>query len=66
MYGAVQLSEPGLENNIRYDEEAEGLAIWSIDRSSLEKISRLVAAVKTNKTLLKKCIATAVADHRME
>jgi len=66
VYGAIQLSDPKILDQIRFDEEADGLAIWSEDKNVLVKIGRLVAAVKKDKKLLEESIAVATKDGRME
>ncbi len=66
VYGAILLSDKKLLSVIRFDEEAEGLAIWSKDKESLMKIGRLIAKVKTDDKLLADCIETAKKNGRME
>ena len=41
IYGAIKLSDPNILDHIRFDEEADGIAIWSTQKNSLEKISHL-------------------------
>ncbi len=66
VYGAVKLSEPKILNTIRFNPEAEGLAIWSTDKGSLEKIGRLIAVVKSDNEILTDCINVAKKRFRME
>lgn len=66
VYGAVKLSEPNILNTIRFDPEAEGLAIWSTDKRSLEKIGRLITVVKSDSEILTDCINVAKKRFRME
>ncbi|UII20723.1 Imm51 family immunity protein [Fulvivirga ligni] len=65
-YGAIKLSNPELLDNIRFDDEAEGLAIWSSSRSTLEQIGRLISTVKSDEQLLNICIQVAEANWKME
>jgi len=66
VYGAIMLSDPNIMNLIQFDPEAEGLAIWSTDKATLEKIGRLIAVVKTDKQILKECITVAKKHLKME
>ena len=66
VYGAIKLSDPSILNSIRFDSEAEGLAIWSSDKSSLEKIGRLIAVLKTDDEILLECISVAKKRFKME
>ena len=66
IYGAIKLSEPDLLIGIRFDDEAEGLAIWCSDKSKLEKIGRLISMVKSDDELLMKAIKVAENDGQME
>jgi len=66
VYGAIQLSDPEILNQIRFDEEADGLAIWSHDKNVLIKIGRLISAVKKNRHLLEESIAVATKYGQME
>lgn len=66
VYGAIKLSDPSILNSIRFDPEAEGLAIWSSDKSSLEKIGRLIAVLKTDDEILLECISVAKKRFKME
>lgn len=65
-YGAVKLSEPALLDEIRFDDEAEGLAIWSSNKLALEQVGRLIAAVKSDEQLMSQCIKVAESDLIME
>lgn len=66
VFGAIELSDPGILNSIRFDPEAEGLVIWSTDRTSLEKIGRLIAILKTDEEVLMECIEVAQRRLKME
>jgi hypothetical protein len=66
VYGALKMSEPSILTKIRFDEEAEGLAIWSSDKEVLEKIGRLVAVVKSDEKILDECIKVAESGFQME
>ena len=66
VYGAIKLSEPSILNSIRFDPEADGLAIWSQDRTSLEKIGRLIAVMKTDDKILIECIRVSKKRFKME
>lgn len=66
IYGAIKLSDVRLANNIRYDDEADGLAVWSNDREVLLKIARLVAVVKSDNIILEKCLKAAENDFDVE
>ncbi len=66
VYGAIKLSEPSILNSIRFDPEAEGLAIWSADKSSLEKVGRLISVVKSDNEILTECINVAKKRFKME
>jgi hypothetical protein len=66
IYGAIQMSEPLLLEEIRFDDEAAGIAIWSSNKSSLEKIGRLITEIKSDNELLIKAIKIAEQDGQME
>ncbi|PZX09549.1 immunity protein 51 of polymorphic toxin system [Breznakibacter xylanolyticus] len=66
VYGAIKLSDPNILNSIRFDPEAEGLAIWSTDKTNLEKIGRLIAVVKSDNGILTECIRVAKNRLKME
>lgn len=66
VFGAIKLSDPSLLNKIRFDEEADGLAIWSVDKASLEKIGRLINVVKTDSLIMQDCITRAKKSFKME
>ena len=65
-YGAIKLSNVELMDGIRFDDEAEGLAIWGYDRLTLLQIGRLISVIKTDEQLMNKCIAVAEAEWKME
>ncbi|MEQ8474003.1 MAG: Imm51 family immunity protein [Marinoscillum sp.] len=65
-YGAIKLSNPELLDNIRFDDEAEGLAVWSSNRSTLEQIGRLISTVKSDEQLMNNCINVAETNWKME
>jgi len=64
--GLVSLKRPELLRALRFDPEAEGLAIWSADRSALESVAELVAAAKRDPALLQSAIDEAVRAGQME
>jgi hypothetical protein len=66
IYGAAQLSDPQLLTKIRFDDEAEGLAIWSSDKETLLKIGRLISIVKSDEAILKQAIQVAEQSGQME
>lgn len=66
VYGAIRMSDDKLLSNTRFDEEADGLAMWSYDRESLEKIGRLIAVIKTDEKILNECILVAEKNGQME
>lgn len=66
IYGALQMSDPGILAKIRFDEEGEGLAIWCSDMETLNKIGRLVAVVKADDKVLKECIEVSKNRFQME
>ena len=65
-YGAIQLSNPELLDQIRFDDEADGLAIWSSGRPTLEQIGRLISTIKSDDLLMNHCIDIAEANWRIE
>lgn len=66
IYGAIKMSDSELLDEIRFDEEAEGLAIWASDKSKLEKIGRLISIVKSDNSILVQAISIAERDGQME
>lgn len=66
VYAAIRMSDDKMLLKIRFDEEADGLAIWSYDRKNLEKIGRLIAVIKNNKKILNECILVAEKNGEME
>jgi len=66
IYGAIKMSDPELFNEIRFDPEAQGLAIWSSERSILEKIGRLISTVKSDDLILAQAIKVAKRNWQME
>jgi hypothetical protein len=66
IYGAITLSDEGLLDKVRFDPEADGIAIWSNDEEALKKIGRLITVIKTDKEVLKQCIKTAEDSWKME
>lgn len=61
VFGLLKLKQPRLMRKLRFDEEGEGLAIWSADRNALQLVAELVTQAKSDKDLLKQAIAKAVA-----
>lgn len=66
IYAAIQMSDPTIEAKIRFDDEAEGLAIWSSDKKSLEKVGRLISVVKADESIMLKAIEVAEQAGEME
>lgn len=66
VYGAIKLADPTILDNIRFDDESDGLAIWSTDKESLIKIGRLISMVKTDERLLLQAIQVAEQNGQME
>jgi hypothetical protein len=66
IYGAIQMSDPTIEGKVRFDDEAEGLAIWSSDRKSLEKVGRLISVVKSDEGIMLKAVQVAEQAGEME
>jgi len=66
IYGAIKMSDPGILNKIRFDDESDGIAIWSSDKENLVKISRLIAVLKNNKQVLLDSIEVAEQNWKME
>lgn len=66
VFGLLKLKQPRLMRKLRFDEEGEGLAIWSADRNALQLVAELVTQAKSDKDLLKQAIAKAVAAGQME
>ena len=66
IYGAIKMSDSKLLDDIRFDDEADGVAIWSSDKVKLEKIGRLISVVKTDKKILMQAISIAEQDGQME
>lgn len=66
IYGVIQMSDPAIENKIRFDDEAEGLAIWSSDKESLEKVGRLISVVKSDESIMLKAALVAEQAGEME
>ena len=66
IYGAIQLSDPAILTKIRFDDEADGLAIWSSDKETLLKIGRLISVIKSDESTLKQAIRMAEQEGEME
>jgi hypothetical protein len=66
IYGAIQMSDPAIESKIRFDDEAEGLAIWSSNKESLEKVGRLISVVKSDENIMMEAIKVAEQAGQME
>ena len=66
VHGLVMLEQPSLMSRLRFDPEAEGLAVWSADRQSLEAVALLVTRARAEPKLLEAAIARAKADGEME
>ena len=58
--------ETEILNKIRFDEEAEGIAIWSSDKNTLEKIGRLITVLKNDDSILLESIKIAEKNGKME
>lgn len=66
IYGAIKLSDPNLLDDIRFDPEADGVAIWSTNKRVLEKIGRLLNVIKSDEKILMECIRVAEKNSQME
>jgi hypothetical protein len=66
IYGAIQLSDPTILTKIRFDDEADGLAIWSSDKETLMKIGRLISVIKSDEAILRQAIHVAEQEGEME
>lgn len=66
IYGAIKLSDVSLLKEIEFDEEGDGLVIYSRNKNTLEKISRLIGFVKSNEKALIEAIQAAEIDDQME
>lgn len=66
IYGAILKSDPRLLGMIRFDEEGEGLVIWSQSKPALQQIGRLVAVIKSDDKILDECVAAAESRFKME
>ena len=60
------MSDETILSQIKFDDESDGIAIWSKNKNTLEKVSRLISVVKSNKNLLLKSIAVAEKKWKME
>jgi hypothetical protein len=65
VYGLLMLRRPDVLELVRFDPEAEGLAVRSSNREALETIARLVTDAKQDRYLLDLAIKTAVAAGEM-
>ena len=66
IYGGLKISEPKILNKVRFDDEADGLAIWSSEKDSLEKIGRLIFLIKQDQELMESAIEIAKKNFKME
>jgi Immunity protein 51 len=66
IYGAIKLSDPSLLKDVRFDPEADGVAIWSNKYGILEKIGRLLSVIKSDEKILMECIKVAEKNSQME
>jgi hypothetical protein len=66
VYGAIQLSDPTILTKIQFDDEADGLAIWSSNKETLMKIGRLISVIKSDEAVLKHAIQVAEQAGEME
>ena len=66
IYGAIKMSDPSIQDKVRFDDEADGLAIWSSKKEALSKIGRLISIVKSDQKVLLEAIAVAEKDGEME
>lgn len=64
--GLVALRRPELRNELQFDDEAEGLAIWSSDRAALEAVADLIDQAKRDPALMDRALETAKAQGHME
>ena len=66
VYGLLELRTPATLAVVDFDDEAEGLAVWSDDRKALEMIGHLVALAKSDPEVMKQAIDVAKKKHRIE
>lgn len=66
VYGLLALRQPALLPKIEFDEEADGLSVWSRTRAPLLSIADVITAAKEDPALLTAAIAEAVKAGRME
>lgn len=66
VHGLVMLEQPALMTQLRFDPEAEGLAVWSNDRQVLEAVAALVTRARAEPKLLDAAMAKAKADGELE
>lgn len=66
VYGLLKLRSPKTLEEIEFDAEGEGLAIWSKRREALEIISGLVSQAKSDPALLSNAIEVAKRDGQLE
>lgn len=64
--GLVALRRPELRNKLQFDDEADGLAIWSSDRAALEAVADLIDQAKRDPALMDRAIETAKAQGQIE
>lgn len=66
IWGVLKIKTPAILEQIEFDAEGEGLAIWCNKREPLEEIAKLVAEVKMNDQLLNEAIKIAEESGIME
>jgi hypothetical protein len=64
--GLIQLRQPTLLRELDFDEEGEGLAIWSKNRAALVSVATLITDAKEDPKVLSAAIAEAVKAGHME
>ncbi len=65
-YGLIKLRQPALLRDVEFDDEADGLAIWSRSRATLLAVAGLITDAKQDPSLLAAAIAEATKAGRME
>jgi hypothetical protein len=64
--GVMALEAPELEAEVRFDPEADCLALWATAAAPLRAVDALLARVERDATLRKRALARAAADNVIE